>query len=259
MKKIYINRKKLLLIGLVLVSTVWFLIGLPLYNALAFPVSELPPGNLVFNPWFRRLSDPTLSGLDGWIDAAGPNKYWSTSQKESNPSPEIILSGVCGFEPVYCGTGARLSAMPGQSGGIGVPGKDAYLYQVVTSNSAHRRLQFFAHWVSHKIDPAEVTIYGGNSNQGPWTAVWIPFHIVEEVNEGPEDVWTMTDFMETTLTKGFPYYKLEIHARLPSSEGSGFKISGIYFSTVLLNDLGTPIPPPNYRFFNYLPAVGLNP
>jgi hypothetical protein len=30
-------------------------------------------------------------------------------------------------------------------------------------------------WVVHKIDPAEVAIYGGLSPEGPWTEVWKPF------------------------------------------------------------------------------------
>ena len=255
MKTFHTNRQYGLPIGVALLASIVVLLGLYIQDAYAFQVPDLPPGNLLFNPWFRSISNPTLSSLDGWIDAAGPNKYWSTSQKESNPSPDIVESGVCGFEKVYCGTGARLSPMPGQSGGIGVPGVDAYLYQVVSSDSSHHKLKFFTHWVSHKIDPAEVTIYGGNSPQGPWTKVWVPFSYVDDKNEGTVDLWTQTEFMEKTINKGYPFYKVEIHARLPGSEGVGFKITGIYFSTESLDGSGTPIPPPEYDYLHYLPSV----
>jgi hypothetical protein len=256
MKQVSQNRIRWFLIGVVLITSIGYLMALPLHDAFAFPVLDLPPGNYLSNPWFRSATDPTLSSLDGWIDAAGPNKYWSTSQKESNPSPDILVTGVCGADPVYCGTAARLSLMPGKTGGIGVPGVDAYLYQVVSSYSSHLRLKFFAHWVSHRIDPAEVTIYGGNSPLGPWTKVWVPFSIVDDINDGPEDLWTKTEFLETTITKGYPFYKVEIHARLPDNDGVGFKITGIYFSTEPLNGGGSK-PPPNYRFFNFLPSVVL--
>jgi hypothetical protein len=205
-------------------------------RAYAFPVPELPSDNLINNPWFRSSADPKASSLDGWTIAAGSENYWSTSQKESNPSPDIVISGVCGRREVYCGTGARLSPTQGQSGGLGQVGVDAYLYQVVSADGNHRHLKFFTHWVSHKIDPAEVTIYGGNSENGPWTSVWVPFHHVQEANSrapegGQAELWAETEFLETRIENGYDYYKIEIHARLPDSESAGFKITGIYFAT----------------------------
>src|SRR3972149_827818 len=63
-------------------------------RAQAFQVDELPADNLIENPWFRSAQNPRDSGLDGWIDAGGNNNYWSSSQKESNPTPDQITAGV---------------------------------------------------------------------------------------------------------------------------------------------------------------------
>lgn len=225
----------------------------------SFIVSSIPSDNLISNPWFRDASDPSFSGLDGWIDAAEPNKYWSSSQKQSNPTPEIIVSGVCGFEPVYCGTAARLSPTPGESGGLGKPGVDAYLYQVVSANSNDRKLVFFAHWVSHRIDPAKVVIYGGDSASGPWTAVWTPFYHVQDTNppppSEPSDLWQQTGFLEFTSSKGYSFYKVQIHARLPDTDVVGFKITGIYF---VAKPTTAPPPPPPFSNSIYLPLIVKN-
>ena len=141
----------------------------------AFQVTELPPGNLIQNPWFRSAADPSASALDGWTDAAGLDKYWSSSQKESNPSPDIVIAGTCGHQPVYCGTSARLSDTPGMSGG------------------------------------------------------------------SIEDIWEVTGMLEHTISDGFPYYKVQMHGRLPiAPERKGFKFTGVYFST----EPGTPGPTP---------------
>jgi hypothetical protein len=237
-------------VGLSITAIFIFLWYLNSSAALAFPVPPLPDDNLVSNPWFRSATDPTKSALDGWTDAAGQDKYWSSSQKESNPSPDIIVSGVCGFQPVYCGTGARLSTTPGQSGGVAKPGVDSYLYQVVPANSSHRKLTFFTHWVSHQVEIAEVTIYGGNSPNGPWTSLWVPFsHTqlgVSSPSESEPDLWTQTEFLDMTLTTGYSYYRIEIHSRLPPGDQTGFKITGIYFTTKAIGGTAEPSPTANY-------------
>lgn len=216
-------------------------------RALAFPVPSLPKNNLISNPWFRDASDPSMPGLDMWTDAAGLNKYWSTSQKESNPSPEIVISGICGSEPVYCGTAARLSPTNGQTGGNAVPGVDSYLFQVVSAEVPHEKLKFFAHWVSHRVEVAEVNVYGSDSPTGPWTLKWVPFYHTQDTNPpgppgGQEDLWQETDFLEVSIGSGYKYYQIEIHARLPDPEDGavGFKITGVYFATNSSSKQGTP-------------------
>jgi len=237
----------------------WFAAVVPLIAALfsagrafAYQVDPLPPDNLVYNPWFRDPADPTRPSLAGWTDSAGESQYWSTSQKLSNPSPDEFVAGPCGREPGYCGTSARLNTTPGKSGGISPVGADAYLYQIIPADPNNTRLKYFAHWVAHAIDPAEVTIYGGETPEGPWTEVWRPFHVVLEYEakpppgEGQDWLWktntASTPPVEMTLAKGYPYYKLEIHARLVSQDTSAFKITGIYF-TALPAAAHTAIPP----------------
>jgi hypothetical protein len=139
---------------------------------------------------------------------------------------------------------------------VGVPGVDSYLYQVVAANKENNKLIFFAHWVSHKIDPAEVLIYGGNSPTGPWTEepLWIPFYHVQLQSDDETDLWTPTGFLEKTIPNGFSFYKIVIHANLPDDNLVGFKITGIYF-TVL--GPGDPIPPFQNQM-EYLPVVSNN-
>src|SRR5688572_1551373 len=86
----------------ILLVTLFFcsVIGSSFY-VYAFQVPALPEGNLLTNPWFRAFDDPNDSALDGWTDAAGPDRYWSSSQKASNPSPDVVVSGLCGHEPVH--------------------------------------------------------------------------------------------------------------------------------------------------------------
>jgi len=208
----------------------------------AYPVEELPEDNLIKNPWFRDPTRPNQSSLAGWIDAGGPNAHWSSSQKEANPTPDEIVSGDCGSQELYCGTAARLDPGKGQSGGVAIPGVDAYLYQVVQADQSHRKLKFFAHYVSHLVEVAEVSIYGGDAADGPWELVWVPLHYTQDVlikpprGESTEALWEQTGFIETVLREGFSFYKVEIHARLPEGNNTGFKISGIYFSTSLTDE-----------------------
>lgn len=208
----------------------------------AFQVDLLPSDNLIFNPWFRSTNDNSKAGLDGWTDGNGPNADWTRSQKSSNPSPDLIVSGRCGNVPDYCGTAAKLSADDGR----GEVGSDAYLYQVVDANPNNTHLKFFTHWVAHAVDPAEVTIYGGDSQNGPWTEVWVPFHQIVEYDPGELDLWqdmtAVTPEVETTISNGYPYYKVEMHVNLPSPEG--FKFTGVYF-TAVADQSSEPTPTPN--------------
>jgi len=244
--------KKTTILTTALVVMLGLLTFLQSNKAFAFPVEPLPDDNLIANPWFRSAADPSLSALDGWTDAAGKDQYWSSSQKVSNPAPDPLVSGVCGHETTYCGTAARLSTTPGQSGGIGKIGVDSYLYQVVPADSANRQLKFFTHWVAHTVNPAEVNVYGGETPDGPWTLVWQPFYqVVEQVilpppGEDTDWLWqeytAATPLVETTLESGYAYYKIEIHAALPDADG-GFKLTGIYFTAAPLETpTSTPTP-----------------
>ena len=155
--------------------------------------------------------------------------HWGASEKDGNPTPDGVL-----------GTSARISTGRGenQAGKTVDPGVDTYLAQVVSADPNYRTLRFDMYWVTHTLQPGQVTIYGAESGEGPWTAVWRPFYqvftrmIIPESREG-QDLWNyysdLTSLVTTNLARGYPFYKLEVHANLPDEHG-GFKITGIYFS-----------------------------
>jgi hypothetical protein len=243
---------KLRLLGAVVAAlALWLAAAAP--ATYAFPVDPLPDDNLLANPWFRAGSRPIESSLDGWTNPAGEGVYWSTSHKIANPSPDIVISGKCGQEEVYCGTAARLALTPGQSGGMGQSGVDCYLFQVVAADPTARKLKFFTHWVSHRVDVAAVTIYGGEAAAGPWTPVWVPLSHTQTTLPplppgGQSELWVSTGFKEVVVENGYPYYKVEIHARLaevyegPGGDGTGFKITGMYFAVEASDEAGLAAP-----------------
>lgn len=201
----YLSWIGLLLITLFVQSTVY-----------AVLVDPLPDGNLVTNPWFRNGNRPDLLG---WIEESPGGKYWSTSQKDSNPSPDSVV-----------GTSARLANGAGQGGyGTGVGGVDAILSQVVVANPGHRQLTFKAHWVTGWISSAFITIYGSESPDGPWQTVWIPLQVNTE--NSSHMAWTQTELLTTVIVKGFGYYKVELFGNYPENTAQGFKVTGVYFTT----------------------------
>lgn len=198
----------------------------------AFPVPQLPEDNLIVNPWFRDAATPTTPGFDGWTRLLTNGVTWGPSQKVSNPTPEIIVSGVCGFEQVFCGTAARWA----KQDGIVYPNIDVVMYQVVTANPFHHELTFFSHWVSHRVALAEISIYGGNTSGGPWTELWTPLSHSQDVVIKPpggdmSELWEETGFLHKTLDRGYSHYKVEVRARLPEGDTVGFKLTGVYFAT----------------------------
>lgn len=179
-------------------------------------VPPIPAGNLIQNPWFRSTAMPTQPGLDGWTDAAGTNIYWSTSQKDTNPSPDSVQ-----------GTSARWASGSGQGGGTGVGGVDAFLYQVVQANPSDTTLWFKTHWVTGWIEDANAKIYGSSSAEGPWTLLWTPLAVTQATTSSM--AWTQTDLLSTQLSTGYSYYKIEFQGRYPANRSQGFKFTGVYF------------------------------
>jgi hypothetical protein len=173
--------------------------------------------NLIYNPWFRKPGDPTRSSLDGWSQKTDAGA-WSTSLKAHNPSPDE-----------HTGTSARWAFGQGMGGGPGVGGANASLYQVVASDPSHKLLQFQIWWIVLWIEEAKVTIYGGDSADGPWTEVWTPF--VTTTPQGAKSAWAQTPLVETRLEKGYSYYKIELYGRYPQQETAGVKYTGVFFTT----------------------------
>jgi len=172
-----------------------------------------------------RMAVAHTRGMDSWIS----DVKWGATDKDGNPTPDEVL-----------GTAARISTGRGESqvGQTVQPGVDTYLYQIIAADPAKRTLKFDMYWVTHTVNPGEVTIFGGESPDGPWNELWKPFYqvhtkaIIPESRRG-QDLWKYysdsTDLAVTTLFRGWPYYKLEVHAILPDESG-GFKTTGIYFS-----------------------------
>lgn len=211
-------------------------------SAFGYDVPPLPDDNLITNPWFRSASDPGMAGLDGWTNILQDGVGWDISQKESNPSPEIVVSGVCGFKEVFCGTGARWANENVNQQLYSYPGVDAVMYQVVQADPTQRKLKFFMYWVNHKLEVFEVKIYSAVSTDGPWTEIWDPFYLTQDINPPPGEApgrgntpWFDTGFMEAVFPQGSPYYKIEFHARYGEANTNqgdvGVKVTGVYLST----------------------------
>lgn len=233
--------------------------GLALFiptKAFGYAVPPLPEDNLIKNPWFRSTNNPTIAGFDSWNPVLTDGVTWGLDQKESNPSPDILVTKRCNFNEVYCGTGARWANLNDQdgTGAVSYPGVDVYLNQVVQADAANRKLKYSMYWVNHKLDIAEVKVYGSDNSSGAWQEVWIPFSLSQDDNPPPSSApgrngvpWFYTGDLATILKDGYSYYKIEIHARYPEADSRqgdvGIKITGIYFSAEFTNEpekLSTP-------------------
>lgn len=223
------------------------------------PVAPLPGGNLLQNPWF---ADATCSGpsLDSWTSVpADPDHQWTASNKPTNPSP---ITG--------CATASRVSV--GEEDGMAAtvqPNKDVKLYQIVSANPDNKYLVYDMYWVTHTINYGTVTVYGSDSKDpdGTWTKVWTPFNYsVSRQLVPPTGVdkvtWLWKCYSQhyaecagapelpvnTTLSKGYPFYKVELSASLPAKTG-GLKTTGMYFGAFASAD---DVPAPE-------PAVSISP
>ena len=116
-------------------------------------VDPLPADNLIENPWFRIGDQPSLAG---WVEATPGPGGWTASQKQGNPTPDDVI-----------GTAARISTGRGdtRTGWTVDSGVDAVLYQIVAADPAKRTLKFDMFWVAHTINPAKVTVFGGDSER----------------------------------------------------------------------------------------------
>jgi len=190
-------------------------------TAIVIPTSQPDPPmgvNLINNPWFRDASDNTKGGLDGWSQATVLGE-WGVSQKGSNPSPDNVV-----------GTAARWgdSAIAGNI--TGVPGIDAYLFQVVSAGKTHSTLVVQLWFVTLDIDEVKVSIYGSESKNGPWTEVWVPWQ--STTGSMPRGKWNQTPVLTTELEKTFGFYKFELHGRYKDTDGTAaVKYTGVYFAT----------------------------
>jgi len=82
------------------------------------------------------------------------------------------------------------------------------------------------YWVTILMVRVEVKVYGADSPDGPWDLVWTPF--LEPNAHFPR--WRPIELVETTLSQGHEYYKLEVHGLSPPDDGGAMKVTGLYFS-----------------------------
>lgn len=219
-------------------------------GAALYPVPELPSNNLLQNPWFRdeNCDEP---GFAPWVSVPSlPDHQWTASNKPTNPSP---ASG--------CVTAGRISIGEDGTAATVQPNQDIRMYQIVTANPSNKNLIFDMYWVVHTMNVGTVTVYGGTSADpnGTWTKVWTPFSYSVTKQLTPPSgvspvVWLWNCYSNhlpecadapqlpatTTLTQGYPYYKIEFLSNLPPVTG-GFKQTGIYFTAS--GDGENPPPP----------------
>lgn len=188
------------LLPLLIVVAIACLLFVPVVSAAEAP--DLPPDNLITNPWFRDASNTTGSH-DGWT----VGEEWGLSQKNHNPTPDGVQ-----------GTSVRLG-IPKATFGV-----DSYIYTVVEANPDNLILRFQTWAVSRNLYKARVIVYGSESLDGPWEALWQPWY-----EEHSSISWIQTPLVETTLAKGFPYYKVEYMCNYGQGT-AGCKFTGVYFT-----------------------------
>ncbi len=197
-------------------------------------VKGLPQDNLISNPWFQQSGDLGGIGLKDWLEPAESIASWGSIRTDTVPSPQAFISETCETEDKICGTAASLSHSSADlaSGSVA----EAILYQVVSSDRSHQTLKFSTYWAATSVDHAEIVVFGGNSPDGPWTQIWMPFSLgsqsEDQVLPSSSEQWAYTDIAEISVENGFSHYKIEVLARLVEQEAeASFNLTGVYFAT----------------------------
>jgi hypothetical protein len=110
--------------------------------------------------------------------------------------------------------------------GLGIPGQTAVLYQDVAANPEQRTLHLRFWMIEVRPRWTAVTVYGADSADGPWSEVWQP-HQAERAQHDFE----LFDY-QTTLDKGYPFYRVEFSGAIPDDNSLGFKLTGVEFETL---------------------------
>lgn len=235
------------------------LIGAGLFSVLggptpagAFQYASLPSDNLILNAWFRNTDDNSCDSFSGahWVLNSG-NAPWGPSDKTQDPTDKNCLGNYTGYAARFArNSGAAIEFYPNQN---------AILYQIVQSpNPTHRTLHFHSLIVGHKVNQYKAEIYGGNSANGPWTSVWVPFDITcldmtdcvnekygwasnhgdrtglwDDVTDDPEVLGSLNP-IQKTISQGYNFYKVEFLMNYPTPNGSatgdvGGKLARVYF------------------------------
>lgn len=164
-------------------------------------VSPLPEGNYLLNPWFH--GENLQASFEHWQ----PDQYWNLAVPGlKNPSPDSPK-----------GTAAKMG--PVQFQGQGLPGVPAFLYQIFPGNPEVTTLYFQA-WVEMRPNNYVIgRLYGGDTEIGPFTAVWMPLMVNQDT--GPYKL-----FGANTVIPFYAFYKFELEAQF--ADGLGCKVTGGY-------------------------------
>jgi len=154
--------------------------------------SRAPTGNLLANPYFE--GDHSSTVIPGWVN----NGLWDISVKPHNPSPN--------------NTAARINDPEQQ--GESQPGETAVIYQIVEGGGSSLAASIAC--VEHYAEVMQVTIFGSQSPDGPWTSVWQPFDLSAC---GFAD-WGPTVYAQTQLPQAWAYYQFQIVGRFVDWRGA---------------------------------------
>jgi len=175
------------------------------------PESPNPPisgGNQLLNPCF---DGPHNGDPLNWTEAAPGG--WDVS---ANKNP-------CGVNA----TAARLNdpSFAGQS----QPNVHEYLSQVVPGHGPNITVQMAC--IQHFALIGDTNIYGGPAPNGPWDLVWRPFTLADcAISTVDDRGWKPVREAQATLSKAYPYYKIEFHG-MRDADGGGLKITSAYFNS----------------------------
>lgn len=165
------------------------------------PTSGAPTGNLLANPYFE--GDHSSTVIPGWVN----DGQWDISVKPHNPSPN--------------NTSARING-PEQHGEY-QQGETAVIYQIVEGGGSNLAASIAC--VHHQAEVMQVTIFGSQSPDGPWTSVWQPFDLSVC---GFAD-WGPTVHAQTQLPQAWAYYQFQIVGRYVDWRG-GVKVTNVSLS-----------------------------
>jgi len=141
--------------------------------------------------------------MNGWTVGRG---WWTATKKDHNPSPDTL-----GY------TAADLDNR-------GVAG-DTWISQDVAADPNATVLRFQTYWVTISMQRVYARVLAAQSQQGPWTEVWVPWSRTSAHTK----TWAQTALVETTLARGSPWYRIELHGVIPETSGAA-KLTGAYFS-----------------------------
>lgn len=174
----------------------------PTVTSTSVPATSVPPtGNLLANPYFE--GDHSSTVIPGWVN----DGQWDISVKPHNPSPND--------------TSARING-PEQAGEY-QQGETAVIYQIVEGGGSNLAASIAC--VQHQAEVMQVTIFGSQSPDGPWTSVWQPFDLSAC---GFAD-WGPTVHAQTQLPQAWAYYQFQIVGRYVDWRG-GVKVTDVSLS-----------------------------